>query len=159
MSEAGAALPSRVAELMGGHFLERAAETVRALLAPSQVIERFIECAWVAPLPCRTVSRAAAQVGTTVRALRRRWAALRFDAELREVIQWGLLGRAVTLRQRSSSWYAVAHELRISERSLERISRRRLGVTPRAALTSGSAWAEERFEVWLEAALAGGPGD
>lgn len=156
-------LASRVAALTAAHFLERTAQRFIAGLGPPLEIGDFLECAWaVTSSPGENVQKVAASAGVNLRNLRRKWRSVPFRASLLEVVQWGVLARALRARDRQNreglpqNWFAAAYAAGISERTLERLTKKFLGRTPGERIASGfdqaHALLEERFVAWLEEA-------
>lgn len=156
VAEAQEKLRPDVAALLAPHFLERAADTLISFLDPPNPVKWLIRKVWTDPSPATSVKRAAEAKGVGLTTLKDAWASLPFSAELRELVDWGLLGRAVTHRQRGASWSEAAGWLGITEARLERIAARRLRVEPAVIDEMDAAWVEERFAEWFEEALRAG---
>ncbi len=146
-------LRQKVEESMSSHFLERAAERVCLLRDPAPPVARFLRVVWTVPRPPSTVKRASLEAGTCPSTFRDRWRELRFAADPKEVVDWGVLGRAGTERETGLPWRNVAYRLGVHERTLGRIADRLLGEPLDAIPLRGSSWLAASFHHWLVGAL------
>jgi len=147
-------LRKRIEACMGGHFLERATEAVLTLRDLPPPVARFLEVVWTVPRPPSTVKRASGEAHSSPSTFRDQWRGVIRSADPKEFVDWAVLGRAVTELERAPSWATVAHRLGVHRRTLDRISRRRLGVSLDQVQKHGAPWVAVRFDQWLSRVLA-----
>jgi hypothetical protein len=135
-----------VSALVFEHYLDRAAIRLMELLNLPPAAKWFLQRTWRDAKPPTSVSEASHDIRVHLSTLRDNWP---LDAPLNVLVEWALLGRAVTERRKGASWTRAALHVRVSKRRLERIAKRRLESDLDRLDVRGYEWVEQQFRIWL----------
>lgn len=152
LDEVGTELWPQVNALLTRHYLDRAAIRLAQVLNLPPAVSRFLQRTWRTEPPPVSVSEAARDARTRLSTLRDRWP---FDAPPRAFVEWALVGRTVTERQKGQSWARAAFRVRASRRRLERIVGRRLQCGLAQLEARGLDRVEFEFHEWIASRVLG----
>lgn len=136
LDEAPHALPKLVARWLRPHPLDELARLIQEDTRLPSGLRRGLGTACGIRPPPRSVFALARAAGVTEGCLRAHWRrAMPRDTNPKGLVEWMVLAHAVWLRADAPSWCEVANRLRISQATLQAVSRRRTGLPP------GQIWA------------------
>lgn len=135
-----------IEDILSRHFLDRGAHRLGEIRVLSPSVLRFVQSTWLAGMPPRSVAEACRDSRVSRSTLRDAWC---LDESPSSLVEWGLVGRALSERQRGRSWSRSALAVRVTVRRLGRLALRRLGCGLDDLDKQGPDWVEEEFERWL----------
>lgn len=147
-----AAIRERVVAIARPHFLDKALDLLSDASVPDGAC-RFFMVAWTSNPPAQTVSEAISVLDAGESVIRDQWHSAGLDIHLKEVIDWGVLGRAVAERTDGASWTRVAIGLHTNDRHLRRIARRLLDASLTELDAMGMEGVAKKFWRWYGANL------
>jgi hypothetical protein len=137
-----------IEDILSRHFLDRGAHRLGEIRGLPPAVVRFVQCTWLAGMPPRSVAEACREIRVSRSTLRDAWC---LDEPPSGLVEWGLVGRALSERQRGRSWSRSALAVRVTVRRLGRMALRRLGCGLDKLDKQGPDWVEQEFERWFVA--------
>ena len=138
INEAATTLRARVYALLDEHYLDWAVGRIAELPQLSPVAKLFVKRGWRQSPPPTSVAQVSREIGIRSSTLRDNWP---FDAPPKALVDWALLGRAVTERQHGVSWARAAARVGVTQRRLKQIALRRLGCSLKGLDKKDEEWA------------------